>query len=513
MEECREALIASGLTVGGLFADRTLDHAQAPALQHDGHVMAYAVLGARVWRLANALMAMGLERGDRIAVLSENRREFIEVLLGAARIGVAVACQNWRQSDMELAHCLTLVSPRLVFCSSTQAQRAEALVPEKTRTFVFGEGYESLLAQASDAMPPDAAQPEDILTILYTSGTTGLPKGAAISHRAMIARSCVNALDTPVARDDAFIAWSPLFHMGAADLTFGTLMQGGKVIVMPGFDADTLAELIRTEKIGDLTIVPGIIDRLVDAMQRGNVTPRSIRMCGAMADLVPPHVLADLTARLGAPYRNTFGSTETGAPPASRGLIAPGVVPVSLSKTQSSLCRIRLVDEDDNPVPVGETGEITMRGPTLFSGYWNAPHVNQTEFRGGWFHGGDLFRRNMDGTLDFVDRRKYLIKSGGENIYPAEIERAIMAIPHIDEAVVVRTPDPKWGEVPVAFVVTSDPGITHENIIASCREKIAGYKIPKQIHFVTDDRIPRSVSGKVQRHMLENTLTAGGLPT
>ncbi len=179
---------------------------------------------------------------------------------------------------------------------------------------------------------------------------------------------------------------------------------------------------------------------------------------------------------------------------------------------QSSLCEIRLVDEDDRDVPDGDHGEVLVRGPSLFSGYWGADVVNAEVFRGGWYHMGDVFRRNPDRTLDFVDRRKYLIKSGGENIYPAEIESVLLASPRIETAVVVRQPDARWGEVPVAFVVRRDDRLSAADVVALCRGKIAGYKIPKEVKFVADADIPRSTSGKVKRHDLERWLSTHRAP-
>jgi acyl-CoA synthetase (AMP-forming)/AMP-acid ligase II len=182
-------------------------------------------------------------------------------------------------------------------------------------------------------------------------------------------------------------------------------------------------------------------------------------------------------------------------------------VPTRLSKEQSSYCQIRLLDEDDCDVPDGEPGEVAFRGPTLFSGYWRAPEANAHDFRGGWFHLGDVMRRNPDGTLDFVDRRKYLIKSGGENIYPAEIERVLIALPGVADVVVVRKPDPKWGEVPVAFVVRAGGStVTEEQAIAACRSQIASYKVPREVRFVAEADLKRSASGKIIRRDMEAML-------
>jgi fatty-acyl-CoA synthase len=166
----------------------------------------------------------------------------------------------------------------------------------------------------------------------------------------------------------------------------------------------------------------------------------------------------------------------------------------------------RLVDADDRDVAEGEPGELAIRGPTVFSGYWNAPETNAQDFRGGWFHMGDVFVRNPDGTIDFVDRVKYMIKSGGENIYPAEIEQVLLRDPRVADAVVVRGKDPAWGEVPVAFVARRDEALTDADLVALCRAQLAGYKRPKQVRFIGLEEFPRSTTGKIQRHELEKWL-------
>ena len=183
--------------------------------------------------------------------------------------------------------------------------------------------------------------------------------------------------------------------------------------------------------------------------------------------------------------------------------IAIAELPERLSKQQNSFCQIKLVDEHDVEVADGQPGELCFRGPSLFSGYWANPKANAEDFRGGWFHLGDVFVRNPDGTLDFVDRRKYLIKSGGENIYPAEIERVLLTHPAVLEAVVVRRPDARWGEVPVAFVARADDILGGDELKAWCRGKIAAYKQPKDVIFIAFEAFPRSTTGKVKRHELE----------
>jgi fatty-acyl-CoA synthase len=294
--------------------------------------------------------------------------------------------------------------------------------------------------------------------------------------------------------------------MGAVDNSLGALMSGGKVIVVPGFDPTRLADLVAAEPLGWLLLMPGMVGRLAAELRARRVVPRGVKVCGVMADLVAPAEIAEITRLLGAPYANTFGATETGCPPCSSSLLPIGEVPLRLSKRQSPFCEVRLVDADDREVPDGAPGELAMRGPTLFSGYFREPEVNRRDFRGGWFHMGDVFVRNPDGTLDFVDRVKYLIKSGGENVYPAEIERVLLREPRVAEACVVRARDPRWGEAPVAFVAARDPGLGEAELRALCRAELAGYKQPREFRFIPLEAFPRSASGKIQRHELEARL-------
>jgi fatty-acyl-CoA synthase len=481
-------------------------HPGRTAVEDGVRRLTYGELALRTRRLAGALAARGVSRGSRVAILSENRLEYLEVFLAAARLGAVVACQNWRLAPPELAHCLDLVDPACVIVSPRWAERLASLGRSGPAPIVIGESYEQALTEGPEDIAAREVDPEDALLILYTSGTTGLPKGAVLSHRAEIARNLVIHAEFGVAADDTFVAWPPLYHMGAAEWSLGTLISGGKVVVVDGFDRARLAELVATEQLGWLLLMPGMVGALAAELKARGIRTRGVRLCGVMADLVPPAEIAEITTLLHAPYANTFGATETGCPPCSSDLIPVGVAPTRLSKQQSPYCEIRLVDENDRDVPDGSPGELCMRGPTLFSGYFRAPEANARDFRGGWFHMGDVFVRNPDGSLDFVDRVKYLIKTGGENVYPAEIERVLLQDPRVADAAVVRRRDPRWGEVPVAFVARRDEGLTADDLRARCREALAGYKQPKDIVFIAFEAFPRSASGKVQRHELEKRL-------
>ncbi len=496
-------LRASRTDVYQLFRNRAAALPDAIAIEEAGAQTTYAALLDRVDRLAGHFTGLGLNVGDRIAILSRNRREYAEVELAAAAAGVIVACLNWRLLAAELHHCVALVSPRLIITEPDL--RALLVQSPDIETLTLGRAYEDAIARAPH-FSPVPQDPETGLVILYTSGTTGLPKGAVISHRAVIARATIFATELGLAPRDGFVAWAPMFHMVSTDHAMSTLLRGGTVVMIDGYDPEAIRRAIQAHRIGWLVLIPGMIEPFIAHIRDRGIAPKGINVCGAMADLVPPHQIGEITALLNTPYLNSFGSTETGLPPATRTRIPIGVAPETLSKRISAFCEVRLVDEADRDVPVGIPGELAMRGPTLFSGYWNAEAANAEAFRNGWFHMGDVFRRNADGTLDFADRAKYLIKTGGENVYPAEIERVLMADPEVTDAAVVRVPDDRWGEAPVAFVSRSTDSVTRESLMAACRAALAAYKLPREIRFIAFEDFPRSTSGKIQRHRLEASL-------
>jgi acyl-CoA synthetase (AMP-forming)/AMP-acid ligase II len=500
---------AAGITIGELLYARVREHPDRIAVIDGARQFSFAEFNARVNRLAAVLRMLDIRRGDRVAILSENRVEYLELIFAAGKLGAIVCALNWRLAEPELIHCVTLTSPKATIFSPAHAAVAVRMSDILGETISLDDDYEQRLARTSADEPEIAAEAEDGHIILYTSGTTGNPKGALISHRAQLARMHSSCVDFGLAPGDVFIAWAPMFHMVSTDQSVHILCLGGKVIIIPGFDGDRILHAAETEHLWWLVTMPGTVEGFIAAAERRHTVPRGIKLIGAMADLVPRHELAEITRLLRAPYANTFGATETGLPPASAGRLAIGSAPERLSKTPSASCIFRLVDADDRDVPDGTPGELAIRGPTVFSGYWNAPETNAKDFRGGWFHMGDMFVRNANGTIDFVDRLKYLIKSGGENIYPAEIEQILLRDPRVADAVVVRRADATWGEVPVAFVARHDEGLTEEDLISACRAALAGYKRPKAIHFIELDALPRSTSGKIQRHELEKRLSDG----
>lgn len=465
----------------------------APALSQGAETLDFRTLVDRIDRVAAGLAARGVGRGARVAILSENSIAYSVVQLACAKLGAIAACQNWRLADPELVHCIGLVAPVLLLASDRHRALAERVAS--------GVPVAPLDGIAADGDTQCAAQPEDGLLIIYTSGTTGLPKAAVISHRAEIARMCALRLDLGLSGEDGYVAWAPMFHMGGTEHLLATLMSGGHAIVVDGFDAGAIADALATYRIGWLLLVPATIEPLLAEIAARSLVPVGVKAVGCMADLVPAATIAAITTALDAPYLDTFGATETGMPPLSAGLVPVGTAPDRFPKRLSVLTELRLVAGGED-VAAGDVGEAWVRGPTLFSGYWRDGGISGDCFVDGWFPMGDLFRREADGYM-FVGRSKYLIKSGGENIYPAEIERVLLADARVADAIVVRRPDDRWGEVPVAVIARCDDALDADAVDALCRAQLAGYKRPREIRFVALDDFPRSASGKIIREAVE----------
>jgi acyl-CoA synthetase (AMP-forming)/AMP-acid ligase II len=487
-------------TVYERFARQARRVPHADALLFGADVWTYTKLLEHVERCARGLREMGVHRGMRVAVLSENRPEYTIVQLAAAKLGAMVACLNWRLPTEELRDSISLVRPHVLAYSA----RFAAVAAQLHGKTVHAIEIESLCPESGPIDDAAAeAQPADGLLIIFTSGTTGRPRAAVISHRAQIARMSLLQRDLGLDADDAYVAWSPMFHMGGSEHTLSSLMYGASAVICDGLDVAAITHAMVSRKIGWLLLVPATIDPLLVELERTRASVAGIKAVGCMADLVPAATIDALCKRVSAPFLNSFGSTETGLPPLSGHLLPVGDPLTDLSKRMNSGCELRLVDPSGHDVVDGSVGEAWVRGPTLFSGYWNRDAIDGSCFRGGWYPMGDLFRRTPSGGYQFVGRSKYLIKSGGENIYPAEIERILLDDPRVDDAVVVRKPDAKWGEVPVAFVVRRDARLNAADIDELCRAHLAGYKRPKAVHFIDAPIMPRSATGKIIREQLE----------
>jgi acyl-CoA synthetase (AMP-forming)/AMP-acid ligase II len=513
-------------TIGDVLRKQARTDPDAVAVRERGHELTYGQLESRVNRLANALIKQGHEPGEAtFAILSENRSEFIEVMYASAVLGCLIGAQNWRLEEAELVHCVDTVDPDVVFVSDRHAEKLawiESECESEPEYVCFDDGdgvdistasYGDLLASGEDSPPSldRSIDPEQGFVVMYTSGTTGMPKGVVISHRAEFARANQVILDYGLEKGDSYPSWAPMFHMGGIDWIVTTAVLGGTYYPIDGFDADRIVEVLQTadSPLSWLILFPGMLDRLLDALEETSTDPsayQELRSVGALLDLMNGETLARITEILDAPAQNTYGSTETGHA-TSGNKIPPGVEPTGdrLDKEESPFIQVEIVDRDRNPLGRGESGEVAVRGPTVCSGYLENPEANRSEFEDGWFYTGDIMALNDDGTYSYMDRRKYLIKSGGENIYPAEIENVILDHELVEAASVVRHPDDKWGEVPRVVVGSHAPEkLSREELLELAADELANYKLPHYIQIIDADDLPRSTTGKIVREDLED---------
>ncbi|MQA13208.1 MAG: AMP-binding protein [Pseudonocardiaceae bacterium] len=499
---------ASGATIGEVFGRAFRLYADRVAVTSEHGRWTYRELGQRVDSLATAVTELGLTRGDRVAVLSETRPEYVETYAALARLGVTVVALNIRLHTDELAYCVERAKPIALLVSGGLAGQATSLrdrAPSIEHWVCFdpAEGfadYSALLASATGPPPVVDVQPGDLHNVLYTSGTTGRPKGAMITQGAAAVRGLRLAQWFRLTEDDGFIGWLPLFHCGGDESLYATMLTGGTYATLRKADAETMFRMIERDRLSWTLLLPGVLTDFLHHPRRADHDLSTLRFAIGYANMMPG-VVEQLTTSCGIDFSDAFGQTETSYLLA-HGWCHPGETP-SLRKMPTPLLDVRLVDGNGDEVGVGRPGECVVRGPSVMSGYLDDPEATAEVFAGGWLHTGDVLARGEDGTLTFVDRAKYLIKTGGENVYPAEVELAIAGHDAVQEACVFGVPDEHWGEAVKAVVVRRpDRQVTGEEIVSWCRERLAGYKRPRYVQFLTEEELPRSATGKLQRHEL-----------
>ena len=490
---------AAGITLAALLRRSLRLFADRVAIVGPERRLTYGELGERSERLAAALCAAGAGSGRRIAVLADPCPEFAELYVAAARIGVTVVALNTRLHAEEIAYCLGLARPERIFCA---ARHRALLGPAGGDAVVFGDGdgaYERFLASGDGGAAEGEPTPESIHNVLFTSGTTGRPKGALVSHRAAATRAHRIAQWYGLGPEDGFVGWLPMFHCGGDEPLYATLLTGGRVATFERPDPEAMFAAIEGERLTWTLLLPGVITTFLQHPRRGEYDLSSLRFAIGYANMMPA-VVSAFTAELGE-FWDAFGQTETSF------LVAHGRVPrgtaPTLRKAPAPLMEIRIVDDELNEQPVGVPGECVVRGPSVMSGYLDDPQATAEAFRGGWLHTGDVLVRHEDGTLSFVDRAKYLIKTGGENVYPAEVEAVLAAHPGVQEVCVLGVPDAYWGEA-VKAVAATLPGTapTAGELVAWCRDRLGGYKRPRYLQFMAAADLPRSATGKLLRHEL-----------
>jgi acyl-CoA synthetase (AMP-forming)/AMP-acid ligase II len=497
------ARAASNYTVRDLFQRAFRIYPERVAVTHETGSLTYAGLEVRAARVATGLYELGVRQGDRVAVLSETRPEYVEAYAALASLGACVLTLNIRMHPEELGYCIRTGSPTVVLHSGAQSGGVREMreqCPGVREWISFDDDRYSELGASGGEVPDieiDAADPHNVL---YTSGTTGRPKGAVISHGAAAVRGLRLAQWFRLTPQDGFIGWLPLFHCGGDESLYATMHTGGTYGTLRKADAETMFRMIERDRLSWTLLLPGVITDFLNHPKRTGYDLSSFRLAIGYANMMP-HVVQRLTEACGIDFYDAFGQTETSYLLA-HGVSGPGAMP-TLRKTPSPLLDVRLVDDEMDEVPVGVPGECVVRGPSVMSGYLDDPAATEEAFAGGWLHTGDLLMRHDDGGISFVDRKKYLIKTGGENVYPAEVEQVIAAHESVQEACVFGVPDEHWGET-VKVVVVRHPGaeLSAAEVVAWCRDRLAGYKRPHYVRFMAAEELPRSTTGKLQRHEL-----------
>ncbi|NMO91746.1 long-chain fatty acid--CoA ligase [Actinomycetospora sp. TBRC 11914] len=462
----------------------------------------YAELDARVGARAARLAALGVSHGDRVALLGENSPAYLEWLFAAARLGAITVPVNMRLAAPEVAYVLEDSGAGVLVASTTFAPLAQAACAATAAPPRLVELAEEADGPGRREPGPAAGRGGEPCVIMYTSGTTGRPKGAVLTHDNML-WNAINMLSAGpgIASTDVTIAAAPLFHIGALGLSaLPILYAGGTVVVVPSFDPAGFLDLMAAERVTTQFLVPAMWAALTRVPDLDDRTFPALRFAISGGAPCPVTVIERFLA-LGWTFTEGFGMTELS--PCALFLDAADVVTHAGSVGRPFLhVDARLVDETDAEVGVGEVGELVLRGPTVFAGYWNRPEETAEVMGGGWFHSGDLGVRDERGFVTLVDRKKDMIITGGENVYPVEVEQVLHRHPGIADVAVVGVGDPQWGESVLAVVVPADPDAppAAADVIAYAREHVAHFKAPRRVEIVAE--LPRNATGKLLKRVL-----------
>ena len=489
--------------------------ASAPAriaLVAGGRTWTFAQLDADVTRAARRLRDLGVRAGDRIATLLHDGVAGAVLPHAALRLGAVLVPLNVRLGDTELAWQLDDAAPRVLVADARTLSRAER-AGRDLPALLIASIDEVIISETTDAARHDDARgalrtahdADDVLAVIYTSGTTGRPKGAMLTVGNFWWSAIGSALNLGTHADDRWLACLPLFHVGGLSIILRSAIYGITAVVHDEFDAERVNAAIDDDGVTIVSVVAVMLQRMLDA-RADRPYPPSLR-CVLLGGGPAPRALLDRCATIGVPVVQTYGLTETCSQLATlapeEALRRPGSAGKALYPNE---LRLASITEEG-------AGEILAKGPVVMAGYANQPEATRAAIVDGWLHTGDIGRIDADGYLYVLDRRDDLIVTGGENVYPAEVEAALLSHHSIDEAGVVGIADETWGQRVVAVVRLSDPAanIDAAELTSHCRERIAGYKVPREIRVVVEP-LPRTASGKLRRSALRALITRESAP-
>jgi acyl-CoA synthetase (AMP-forming)/AMP-acid ligase II len=494
------------------------------AIRFQDRTITYIELRDRCWRLSNAL-AQVASPGDRVAILSENCPEYADCYYGVPGAGLALTLLNYRLSARELTYIIANSEPRLLVVEPKYLpviRQIRAGIPSVEQILLIGGeaedciNFEDVLMSGEPHEPSHRPAETDLCWLLYTSGTTGLPKGAMLSHKNLVSAVLNSMTAWEAAADEVCMFTFPQFHVAGYVMPMYHL-RGYPVVLLRSFEADALLRNVEAHRVTNTAMAPTMISMLLENPRTDQYDLSSLRGIGYGASSMPAEVLRRARARWpGVGFSTGFGMTELAGNVMFMSRLDHeraadhGLEILRSVGRQMPLARVRVVDDEGRDVPPDTAGEIVVKGDQVLSGYWRNPEASEKSFTDGWFRSGDVGRWDKDGYLYIVDRKKDMILTGGENVYPREVEEVLYEHPAVVEAAVIGAPDPKWGEKVVAVVcVREGEAVNGEDLIVFCRERIASYKKPRHVVFI--DTLPRNASGKVLKRELRDRIASGVL--
>jgi fatty-acyl-CoA synthase len=483
------------------------------ALRYAGQSLTYAAFWRRIVTAAGALKAqVGIGRGDRVAILCANHPDYLVLLYACARLGALLVPLNWRLAVPEQLFILGDASVKALFVQDAFAAVVPPLREAQPGIRVIrledagADTFESLLAHGraeAGTEPVDTSSP---VLLVYTSGTTGRPKGAVLRQEALVSNAVMSQHMHDLTANDHVLTVLPLFHVGGLNIqTTPALQLGATVTLHPRFSPEATLAAFAADRPTLVVLVPSTIQALIGHPRWGEADLTSLRAVTTGSTQVPQALIDAVTAR-GVPVLQVYGSTET-SPIAIYTRLGGDLTRGTSTGLPGLCCEARVVDEAGRELPHGGTGEVIVRGPNVFGEYWRDSAATAEALRGGWYFSGDVGTRDADGYFTIHDRKNNLIISGGENIYAAEVERVLTEHPSVAEAAVIGKPDAKWQEVPVAYVVRRPGAMTSaDEITRHVGGQLARFKVPREVVFV--DTLPRNALGKVQHFLLREALKA-----
>ena len=467
-----------------------------------GRELSYGRFFQDAQTLAHALSEKyGIGHGDRVAVVAQNELEYITLFFALHRLGAILVPVNFRLTAREIEHIVSDCAPKLLvyqeeFATTLSAIETTSKIP---KILLSGaDSLASLAASTAEPFPFFAAEENDAAMILYTSGTTGSPKGAVLTHKQLFWNSVNTTLRLNVSQTDAAVIFLPLFHTGGWNvLTTPFLHRGAKIVLVKKFQADQILELCDSQKCTLLFGVPTTMDMLARSPRFESASLKTIRYAVVGGEPMPLELIKAWHAK-GLAIRQGYGLTEFGPNVFSLNE-ADCIRKIGSIGFPNFYIQAKVIDDAGHELGAEEIGELVLKGPVHMKEYWNNPKATAETLVEGWLHTGDLVRRDSDGYYYVVGRKKDMYKSGGENVYPAEIEQVIGTFPGVREVAVIGVPDEKWGEVGKAFVVVKD--VSMEQLQAFCLKNLAKFKIPRHFEFMAE--LPKGDSGKILKKALK----------